>query len=206
MTRLIFAGLLLAVAVAAFGVTGTLTYFTGTLDGNGSLTTATISVDGTSGFPINFTNLLPGESQTRTISVTNGSNRGADLYVQLQTAGGTTHNFCTPDAGVNLRIVESGVGDWFNDNICKLYPGWPGSLIVKIADDVGVGASVTRDVVITLPGDLPGDDSSYEGAIVNNTVHLIAIQYNGPAPVADKDAPGALFPADGVTDDDLNYP
>jgi hypothetical protein len=206
MARLIIAGLLLAGAIAAFGVTGTLTYFTGTRNESGSLTTATISVDGTSGFPISFSHVLPGEAMTQTVSVTNGSNRPADLYVQLQTTGGTTLNFCTPDAGVNLRIVESGVGDWYNDNICKLYPGWSGSLIVKFADDVAAGASVTRDIVITLPGDLPGDDSSYEGGTVNNTVHLIAVQYNGPAPAADKDGPGSLFPADGGADDDPNYP
>lgn len=206
MTRLIIAGLLLAGSIAAFGVTGTLTYFTGTRNESGSLTTATISVDGTTGFPISFSNMLPGEATTKTVSVTNGSNRAADLYVQLQTTGGTTLNFCTPDASVNLRIVESGVGDWYNDNICKLYPGWSGSLIVKFADDVAAGASVTRDIVITLPGDLPGDDSAYEGGVVNNTVHLVAVQYNGPAPVADMDAPGSLFPADGGADDDPNYP
>lgn len=208
MRKVMLAGLMVVAVmatIAALGVNGTFTYFTGVKNESGSLTTATIRVGATTGFPMAFSNMLPGESQTQTVSVTNGSNRSADLYVQLQTAGGTTHNFCSPDAGLNLKIVEPGVKNWYNDNICKLYPGWSGSLIVKFADNVGAGASVSRDVVLTLPGDLPGDDSAYEGATVNNTVHLIAIQYDGPAPVADKDG-GKLFPADDGTDDDSNYP
>lgn len=196
-------GVVALVAIAALTVAGTLAYFTGTKDESGTLTTAIIEVGSTYNFPINFTNMLPGESQTRTIGVTNGSNRHADFYVQLQTASGTTLNFCTPNAGVQLTIT--GDGTWYNDNICKLYPGWSGSLIVKFADNVAPGATVWRDVTITLPGDLPGDDSAYEGGTVNNTVHLIAIQFNGPQPIADLDA-GQLFPADGGADDDPNYP
>ncbi len=190
------------VAIAALTVVGTLAYFTGTRDESGTLTTATIQIGDVANFPIQFTNMLPGESQTVTVSVQNGSNRHADFYVQLQTASGTTLNFCTPNANVVLTIS----GGWYNGDICNLYPGWSGSQIVKFADDVSPGAWVSRNVTITLPGDLPGDDSAYEGGTVNNTVHLIAIQYNGPAPIADKDSPGQLFPADGGNDDDPNYP
>jgi len=207
MRKVMLAGLVVVVVmatVAAFGVNGTFTYFTGTKDKSVSHSTATIMVGATTGFPMDFSNMLPGESQTETVTVTNGSNRGADLYVQLQTIT-MEINFCDPDAGVNLKIVETGVKNWYNGNICRLYPGWSGSLIVKFADDVGPGNSVTRDVILTLPGDLPGDDSDYEGKTNTSTVHLIAIQYDGPAPTADLDTP-ALFPLDGGTDDDTNYP
>lgn len=202
MKRSLLFSLLVIAAIVALTVAGTLAYFTGTKDESGSLTTATISVGDTTGFPLSYSLMLPGESQTKTVTVTNSSDRAADLYVQLQTASADV-DFCNPDAGVNLKI--EGGGTWYNDNICKLYPGWPGSLIVKIADDVAPGGTVTRDATITLPSDLPGDDSAYEGKTVNNTVHLIAIQYNGPAPIADKDS-GTLFPADGGSDDDPYYP
>lgn len=186
------ASLVVAGTVASLGIIGTLAYFSGTSVQNATLTTATISIGNPVNYPLNFTNMLPGETTTLNSSIQNTGNRAIDVYVQLQDNG---HNIdlCTPDTGTVLTV-----SGWWSGDVCQLYPGWVGSIIVPVAYNVPAGGWVTRDVSVTLPGSL---GNAYQGGTVNNLVHLIAVQQGGPAPVPQTGAPGNPWPAG-----DSNYP
>lgn len=186
------ASLVVAGIVASLAVVGTLAYFSGTSVQNASLTTAKISIGNPGGFPLNFSNMLPGETNTQTASIQNTGNRAVDVYVQLQDNGHNI-NLCSPDTGTLLTITS-----WWSGDICELYPGWSGSIIVKIGDNLAAGDTLTRDVSITLPALL---GNAYQNGTVHNLVHVIAVQHGAPAPVAETASPGDPWPAG-----DSNYP
>jgi len=150
--------------------------------------------------------MLPGEQLTQDVSVRNGSNRPADFYVQLLSIPGGT-NFCSPTPLLDVAIYDLDTGQWwYSGSICNLYPGWSGSTIVKVGEDIGVGVWKNYRVFLTLSGLTP---NTYQGASNTSTVHLIAVQYNGPAPIPDDDGGTnqAAWPNDPYgNDDDPNYP
>lgn len=185
------ASLVVAVTVASLAIVGTLAYFSGTSTQNVTLTTATISIGNPGGFPLNFTNMLPGETITQNVSIQNTGNRAVDVYFQLRDNGPSNINLCTPDTGTVLTVSA-----WWGDNVCKLYPGWGESVIAKIADNLPAGDTATRTVSLALPVTL---GNAYQGLYANNVAHLIAVQTGAPAPVPDP--AGALWPAG-----DSNYP
>ncbi len=197
--------------VSALVVGGTIAYFSGTADEIATISTATINIGDTSNFPLNFQNMLPGESQSQEVAVKNGGSRQADLYVQLlSTSGGT--NFCTPSDVLNVKIQQIDgwgggvVNTWYNGSICNLFPGWSGSTIAKVANDVNPGDWAYFRVTLTLDATA---GNAYQGASNTDTVHMIAVQYDGPSPVPDKQG-GAIqdaWPTDTTPpDDDPNYP
>ena len=201
--------LAIVAAVASLAVIGTLAYFSGTSDDSVSIQTATISVGKVSGFPLSFTNMLPGETQAQDIQIQNTGSAKADLYVQLiSTPGGT--NFCTPNDVLDVSIDDLADGDQggdiYNASICPLFPGWGGSIIAKVADDVAAAGVKTFRVRLTLDTTA---GNAYQDASNTDTAHLIAVQYNGPAPLPDLQggATQNAWPADisGI-DDDPNYP
>jgi hypothetical protein len=207
MTRLIIAGLLLAGAIAAFGMTGTLTYFSGTQDQGIAIDTASVGIGSTSNFPLSFQNLVPGQWQSQNVNVQNGSDVPADLYVQLiSTAGGT--NFCSPNDVLEVAIDDLATSTriFGITSPCVLFPGWSGSTIAKVGDDVPALGWKNYQVLVRL---IPTAGNGYQNAGNSDTVHLIAVQSDGPAPVPDKQG-GATqdpWPADTtLPDDDSNYP
>jgi predicted ribosomally synthesized peptide with SipW-like signal peptide len=210
-TKRILAAALVIVVVSALVTGGTIAYFSGTADQNTTVTTATINIGGAANFPLDFLNMLPGESQSKEVAVQNGGSRPADLYVQLlSTSDGT--NFCVPNDVLRVKIQQINgwggavIGTWYNDSICKLFPGWSGSTIAKVADNVAAGDWAYFRVTLTLDATA---GNAYQGASNTDTVHMIAVQYDGPAPVPDNDggASQAAWPDDPYgDDDDPNYP
>lgn len=194
------------VAIATLTVAGTLAWFYGTQDQSATITTATIAIGGTWNFPLNFSNMLPGEQLYQDVSVRNGSNRHADFYVQLLSSPGGA-NFCSPTPLLDVIVADLDTGQWwYNGSICNLYPGWSGSTIVKVGEDVGPGVWKNYRVYLTLSGSTP---NTHQDASNTSTVHLIAVQYNGPAPIPDDDGgtDQAAWPDDPYgDDDDPNYP
>lgn len=206
MNRRIAFSLLVIVVVIALTAAVTWAYFSGTQTKSTTITTATISLSGTAGFPLNFSNMLPGETQSKDVNVKNTGNRSADFYVQLLSSGAGT-NFCSPAQVLNVRIEDLDVGgNWYNGSICDLFPGWSGSKIVKVGEDVGSLVTKHYRVHLTLAATA---DNTYQGASTTDTVHLIAVQYDGPAPKPDKQG-GTIqdaWPNDTtLPDDDPNYP
>jgi hypothetical protein len=215
MRKAMLAGLMLVAVmatVAAFGARGTLTWFSGTEDQSGRVHTATIDLDAVAGFPLEFTYLLPSETQTKDLQVKNVGNREADFYVQLVSDGLGT-DFCNPPAGLDMRITEldTGIVRYGWGSICNLYPGHGASTIPLLADNVGAGGTRTFRVELHLSGTA---GNAYQGADNYDTVHLIAVQYNGLAPIPDNDGgfTQCAWPLDGpaspcpTDDDDPNYP
>lgn len=210
MRKVMLAGLMVVVVmatVAAFGVKGTLTWFSGTQNHHQSVTTATIDLDGVEGFPIIISSLMPSETQTVSVKVKNVGTGTADFYVQMISVGGGK-NFCVPDDVLDIKI-RNVTDEWTPypmASICPLFPGWEGSKIVNIANDVAPGAAKWFDIDVHLSTDA-GD--YYQGVSRTDRTRLIAVQSNGPAPIPDKQ--GGLeqdqWPADTHdVDDDENYP
>jgi hypothetical protein len=154
--------------------------------------------------------MLPGESKSHEVAVKNGGSREADFYVQLL-SDGVGLDLCNPNEYLNLKIDEINgwgggvVNTWYNASVCPLYPGFISSIIPQIADDVGVGEIKYFRATVTLN---PAVGNSYQGLSNTDTIHLIAVQYNGPAPVPNKqNGVQDAWPADTESpDDDPNYP
>ena len=210
MRKVMLAGLMLVAVmatVAAFGARGTLTWFSGTENQSAIVTTATIDLDQFGGFPITVSGLMPSEVQTKTVWVKNVGSGTADFYVQMISSPGGK-NFCVPDDVLGIRItnVTDGWTAYGWASICNLFPGWSGSTIVKIADNVAPEAVKQFDIDVHLS---TAAGEYYEGVSRTDTVRLIAVQSNGPAPVPDKQGGLAQdqWPADAHgDDDDPNYP
>jgi len=212
MRKVMLAGLMVVVVmatVAAFGVKGTLTWFSGTDTRNQTVTTVTIDLHGVAGFPIIISDLMPSDIQTVTVKVKNIGTGKADFYVQMLSSGGAP-NFCSPTSVLDIRIrniTDGGPNPYPWDSICYLFPGWSQSKIVKIADDVAPGAVKRFDIDVHL---LPAAGNAYQNVTRTDKVRLIAVQYNGLAPIPDNDGgtllPQAAWPNDPYgNDDDPNY-
>jgi hypothetical protein len=201
-----------AIAVVAVLTAGaTVAYFSGTQDrGGNTIATATIGVN-SNGFPLSFQNMLPGDWGFQDVEIVNQSTASADLFVQmLGDDPETGFNFCIPNDYLDLRIEDLTLGGyWYWDSICKLYPGQATSVIVKVGDNVPPGGSKYLRIGLYL--DIAAGND-YQGKSNTDTVHLIAVQYNGPAPIPNLQgfSGGAYaigWPADGdFPDDDTNYP
>lgn len=177
-------------ALLALTYAATSAYFSNAVNGSTTVTTANISIGGFTGFPLNFTNLLPGDTQSQQTQVKNNGSAKVDLYVQL-IGDGVGTNFCATAGTLNLKVDWVGHATVYNNDICKLYPGWSGSTIVKVADDIGVGNTETFMNYLTLA---PSAGNSYMNASnTGDLIRMIAVQYNGPAPVPDPG--GAPWPA-----------
>ena len=96
----------------------------------------------------------------------------------------TGTNFCSRPAVLNIGIYDLDLsGYWYNGTNCDLYPGQGSSVIVKIGDDVAAGGWAHLQIELTLASSA---GNAYQGGSNTDFVHLIAVQYNGPAPIANK--------------------
>lgn len=226
MKKSIFFSAMVIVLVLAFTAVATFAYFSATKDETATITTARVGIGATDGFPLEFTNLLPGESQTQQFAITVGGNKPVDLYFQMI---GTWEgkNFCIPDKVLNLKVEDLAGNVYWDGSICPLYPGqsedtekptglpdfiYPVSQIAPLGSNVADGATKKYKATITLASTAGND---YMGASKKDYIHLIAVQTGAPKPKPDRQgfAYGPLFsdwdawPKDTHgPDDDLNYP
>jgi hypothetical protein len=104
-------------ALAALTYAATSAYFSNAVNGSTTVTTANIHIGGFTGFPVNFSNLLPGETQSVNTQVKNDGTAKIDLYVQLISDGSGT-DFCNPTAGLlTLKVDWAGHGQVYNGDI-----------------------------------------------------------------------------------------
>jgi hypothetical protein len=175
--------------VIALTAVATYAYFYGTRSTTAEITTATIGIGETQGFPLVFSGMLPGETQALDVNIQNGGTRPADLYLQM-IGSIPGYNFCydtttTPSWTyrplVWLRIQDrvSGV-NLYDSWICPLYPGQSFSVIASIGSDIPASGWQYLSVYLTLAATTP---NGAQTADKTETVRLIAVQYNGPAPV-----------------------
>lgn len=214
MTRRITFSALVILIILALTAVATYAYFYGTRSETATITTATIGIGETQGFPLEFSGMLPGETKALDINIQNGGTRPADLYLQM-IGSIPGYNFCydtttTPSWTyrplVWLRIQDrvSG-GDLYNNWICPLYPGQSFSVIASIGNDIPASGWQYLRVYLTLAGTAP---NGAQGQTKTETVRLIAVQYDGPTPVPDRDGFPVMdsWPTDNHGgDDDLNY-
>jgi len=195
MKRLLFLNVIVIVLVIALTAGATFAYFSAQdTSHSAKITTAKLGVVGWFSTPLMFPSMLPGDSVTQTIQIQNTSaDAKEDFYLQMEpeSPGGDT-NFCyehdvtgwhfTPKAW--LKIVEEGTTVRYDNWICYLYPvnlaGEGGKTIALLSDDVNPGQLKTYTVTLTLS---PTTGNAFQGKTNEDKIHLIAVQYNGPAPV-----------------------
>jgi predicted ribosomally synthesized peptide with SipW-like signal peptide len=200
---------LLILVVIALTATATWAYFSNTKDKTATISAATIVIDGTAGFPLAFENMLPGETLPKDITIKNGGTREADFFVQM-IGNEEGYNFCYPTPVLNIKIYDLNTGAvWYDNTICDLYPGHGTSKIVKIGDNIAVGGQKDLRISLTLAATAGNE---FQGKSNTDTVHLIAVQYDGPSPIPDNDGWGVSpivmdpWPMDSTgDDDDPNY-
>jgi len=217
MKKSVLLSALVILAVVALTATVTWAYFSSNTTETATLTTALIGIGETGGFPINFDKVLPGESKVLEFSAKNIGNREADFYAQMVGWTGDESNpaylnFCLGSLGFNavrvtVQELDTAGGTpmvtWINnEQICNLYPGHSASVIRQIANDVGVGVRKYYRITLTLNA-FAGNE--YMNKFNTDYVNLIAVQYNGPNPMPDKDSYYSAWPTDTGTDDDPNY-
>lgn len=210
-TKRIFAAALVIIVVSALVTGGTLAYFSSTRDENVTVSTATIAVGETWNFPLIFSNLLPGETLSQDVSIKNTGNRDVDIYFQLLGDDGAGEiNFCIPDKVLNVSVYDLDAGVWrYSGSVCDLYPGQASSVMPKLADNLPPGAWKNLRVYVTLSASA---GNAYQNGTNKDLVHIVGVQFNGPAPIPNKQGfeSGAYkdgWPLDNYTpDDDPNYP
>jgi len=213
MTRRITFSALVILIILALTAVATYAYFYGTRSETAEITTATIIIGETQGFPLVFSGMLPGETKASDFNIQNGGTRPADLYVQM-IGSMPGYNFCydttttpwTYRPLVWLRIQDRvSLVDLYDNWICPLYPGQSFSVIASIGNDIPALGWQYLTAYLTLDRTTP---NGAQGATKTETVRLIAVQYDGPAPVPDRTGFPEMdpWPADthGV-DNDLNY-
>lgn len=217
MKKKVLFSILVIVAVIAITATATWAYFSYTTTEYATVTTALIGIGDTYGFPLAFSNILPGETLSKEFRVRNTGNRAADFYAQL--VGDDTYddskymNYCLGplgDEAMRVSIMElsgpggSDVNLWIdNMKICNLYPGHANSQIRQIGDSVpGNNGTKWYRVSVTLA---TAAGNEYMDKSNTDIVNLIAVQEDAPAPKPDKDSFYSAWPTDTGGDDDPNY-
>ena len=115
----------LTVSLIGVAAAGTGAYFTAAQTGsvNGNLGTVAVNVDGTA---INFTGLMPGEAQTKTVTLQNTGTGSEDMYIVFDNA-----NFAwsaVNDLGQYGKFVINGqTYDNLSNRYQALTPGVPGT-------------------------------------------------------------------------------
>lgn len=191
MKKALLINVLIIVLVASLSIAATFAYFSSTDQSKyADVTTAKVGVGGVDGFPLEFKNLLPGDTQTKDIYIQNKGNVPEDFYVQMKFDELDHMNFCYPTSMVTLTIKDEWGNVMYNDSICYLYsysddiPMW----IPKLADDVpadGIRKFAISMTLATSAGNAFQDGRNFD------YINLIGVQYNGPAPVA---AEGKFWP------------
>lgn len=193
MKKLLVVNVIVILAVVALTAGATYAYFSAQdQTKQAEITTAKLGVEGVFSTPLSFPKMLPGDSVVKWIAIKNTSaDAYEDFYLQMipESPSGDT-NFCYKKDGANwlwdpkvwLKI-EDGSTVRYDNWICFLYPvnnaGEGGKVIAMLADDVAPGASKTLKVTLTLS---TTTGNFFQDKNNKDTMNLIAVQWNGPAP------------------------
>lgn len=196
MKKLIVLNVLLILAVLAATSTVTFAYFTNTRSEAVSFVTSRVGIDEVNNFPLQFSNLMPGEWQAQKVALRNTSSIPADLYLQMGANSATTMSFCAGPQGriLGLRIESvdangASLADVYNNSICNLYPLDGSSSIALLAANVAPGEWRYFKFHVALNANV--DNVYYMNGANKDTVHLIAVQRGAPHPQA---VTGKLWP------------
>ncbi|MDD5371490.1 MAG: SipW-dependent-type signal peptide-containing protein [Anaerolineaceae bacterium] len=164
------------VIILAMVAAGTFAYFSNTKTLALNTTTAKVQVGDTTGFPLEFNNLLPGIlSSWKETTVKNASTVPVDLYFGLKAVGGNC-DLIHPDV-LHVVIQLWNGSDWvnvYNSDGISLFAAWQ-----KISEDMPEGQTYTFRAAAQLASTAGNE---YQNCWINNQVFLHAVQYNGTAP------------------------
>jgi predicted ribosomally synthesized peptide with SipW-like signal peptide len=186
MKKALIINVLIIVLVASLSIAATFAYFSGVDQSKyADVSTAKVGVNGTYGFNLSFSNLLPGDTQTQRIGIKNVGTAKEDFYVQMLYDNEAHMNFCY-DNGWKPMVWVTIKDEWGNvkyDNwICFLYSYnayGEGMQIPKLAEDVDPETTRYFDILMTLS---PTAGNAYQNGFNRDFINLIGVQWNGPAP------------------------
>jgi predicted ribosomally synthesized peptide with SipW-like signal peptide len=152
---------------------GTYAFFSDTATAELELTTASVEVGGTTGFPLVFSNLVPGIwSGWQPSTVYNASTIPVDLYTGLKHVAGTC-DLIHPDLltvqiqrwdGANWVTVYSGGGE-------ALFGSWN-----KIAEDMPASVTYSFQTRVLLDSTAGNE---YQDCAISNSLFIHAVQWEG---------------------------
>jgi predicted ribosomally synthesized peptide with SipW-like signal peptide len=187
MKKALLINVLIIVLVASLSIAATFAYFSGNDKTQyAEITMAKVGVNSVGTFPLQFTNMLPGETQTKSFGIYNAGNVKEDFYVQMVYDLSTTDkNFCyvpTFDPSLAILTIKDQWGTvMYNNSICYLY-SWSaadGMAIPNLAMGVDPYTTRTFQVSLTLS---PKLGNAFQGAYNADYINMIGVQANGPAP------------------------
>jgi len=168
-----------------------------------TVSTAKLGIDEVHSFPLEFTNMLPGQTIAKDFWLVNEGNVKEDFYFQMiPDASETGFNFCYDTsknpmepwdpAVLYIWVVDDDNIWWVNGaNLCKLYPIDSDAFIAKIADDVPAGATKHFVLYIKLH---ESADNKFQDKSNSDFINFIAVQYDGPAPQSGHGLPFQVWP------------
>lgn len=186
MKKALLINVLVIVLVASLSIAATFAYFSGTDQSKyAEVTTAKVGVGGVDGYPLEFKNLLPGDTQSKWISIQNAGTVAEDFYVQMKYDDLAHMNFCY--AGEFKPMIWITIKDqWgivkYDNWICYLYSYNAydeGMLIPKLADDVPAGETRSFEILMTLS---TSAGNAFQNGYNYDYINLIGVQWNGPVP------------------------
>ncbi len=196
MKKLIVLNIVLILAVLAATSSMTFAYFNSTRSEAAQFNTSRVAIDEVNNFPLQFSNLIPGEWQEQKVALRNTSTISADIYLQMGANHDSKISFCDGPQGdvllLRIEAVEAGgasLGDVYNDSICKLYPRDGSSVISLLAGSVAAWDWRYFKIHVALKGSV--DQLYYVNSSNVDTIRLIAVQHGAPKP---QPAAGKLWP------------
>jgi len=158
--------------VAALVIGATSAYFSDTerISGN-TFATGILDIDGTSNFPLNFTNLAPGGTYTQDVAVHLGGTLPADIYFGLKHESGADLS-----AVLSAAIYDVDNSTWVTgwNPVLYYFGNW-----TKAATNVSPGQWRTYRVYVRMD---PGADNTYQNLTNHTQVILYGTQVGAPYP------------------------
>lgn len=133
MVKRVYFSFLLAALILAVVAAGAYAYFSDTATKTLNTTTATVKVGDTSGFPLAFSNLVPGiYSDWNYVTIENGSTIPVDLYTGVKHRSGA----CDLKDKLWVEIVDASKNAIWSGDVFDLFASW-----VRFANDMPAGAT-----------------------------------------------------------------
>lgn len=172
----IYLMLVLVAAVSAATVAGTMAIFTSqeTLANSAQVVAATIDVGTVGNAPLKFEGVVPGTVQSQEVTVENGSNVAADMWIYLSPGTAGDKNFAPVamvavwDLNTSVRLYEGLMG-----NLFKSSGSWESAAPLKIADNMAAGQVKSYRVDFWLDRNAGNE---YMGRFAYSNLNIVAAQ------------------------------
>jgi predicted ribosomally synthesized peptide with SipW-like signal peptide len=170
--RKVLASLLVIAVVAGLVGASTWAYFSNTVAADINTSNATVKVGALTGFPLNFTDLIPGQwTGWKEVSVNNASTIPADLYLGLHDHLST----CDLKDQLSVQIERYDGSSWvsvYDADVKWLFDAWQ-----KVAEDMPASLTYYYQVRVQLVASYTDQTCKTDAYVL-----IYAVQPDGPVP------------------------